>query len=167
MEKIDNQSFFTALQKPKWKGIIPHILLESPQSEENIGAIIRLADNIGVSKIYILNGRDYKWGKIKRNATTAYNKVKLIEIEEIDTILDGYDHVIGVDTLSGAEDIMAVETPKESCLLCYGNESVGMSEALAAKMQKAYYIPVLGQTYSLNLSQSVGISLYLYLKGQK
>ena len=101
-QKIDNQTFFNQNSTPYWSNP-PIVVAWKFSSAENLGALLRVCDNFGVKQVlFVGDEKDYKQSKIKRNATTSFNKIdwKFISAQTIWEALPSGVLKIGVDTTS-------------------------------------------------------------------
>ena len=74
-QKIDNQTYFHQAITPKWE-TPPIVIAWKFSSAGNLGAILRVCDNFGVQQVFFVgDAKDYKKAKIKRNATTSFDKI--------------------------------------------------------------------------------------------
>ena len=83
-QKIDNQTYFNQNRTVSWNNP-PIVVAWKFSSAENLGALLRVCDNFGVKQVFFVgNEVDYKSSKIKRNATTSFNKVEWCFVSEND-----------------------------------------------------------------------------------
>jgi len=162
--KIDNQTFFSENKNPKW--INPPIVVAWKfSSAENLGALLRVCDNFGITKAYFIgNAADYKTSKIKRNATTSFNKLSWKFISETDFWEQICDETIkiAVDTTSESVAINQFDfktITKEYCLF-FGNETIGLEDTVIKKCDYSIHIPMTGNSLSMNVVQAAAVTLY-------
>ena len=79
---INNQEYFNKAKTPSWEKP-PIVVAWQFSSAENLGALLRACDNFGVQQVFFVGDEaSYKISKIKRNATTAFNKISFKFIDE-------------------------------------------------------------------------------------
>jgi tRNA G18 (ribose-2'-O)-methylase SpoU len=158
-----SQSFFENREYNLWKNDNAPILVGiGIRAPENIGAMIRLAGNVGCRKvIFVDNEESHNTRKIKKVATTAYNKVDW-RFEIIDNwkklIPDGYKF-IAMETTPDSELIYDISWPLKTVLVV-GDERYGIDEDTLNECEKKAYIPMVGSVKSLNVVQAASIGLF-------
>ena len=144
------------------KNNLPLIILDSPKTPENIGSIMRLAGNMGISEIYILaNDSNFRLSKIKKAASTAsdYVKLKFISLELLNTLKEDEYEFIAIETCDTATNIYQFAFSKKLAFI-FGNESNGISEEVLSLCDNALYIPLAGSVKSMNISHAVAVTLF-------
>mgnify|MGYP000156205387 CR=1 FL=1 len=164
MNKIDNQTFFNEHESPKWE-TAPIVVAWKFTSADNLGALIRVCDNFGVKQVFFVgNELDYKLSRIKRNATTAFKKVEwsFISENQIWENLPKETLKIAVDTTSESVAINDFDFKKyknEMCLF-FGNETIGLEDGVVKKCDASVHIPMIGNSFSMNVVQAASVTLY-------
>ncbi len=150
------------------------LILENIRSVENVGSIFRTADAAGVGKIYLVGytpAPTDRFGRERRDfAKVSLGAEKNIAWEAKSDILALISELKaqGVQIISIEQSPKAIDYRSTKVTLpvafIYGNEVDGVtSEALAAS-DKVVAIPMKGKKESLNVSVSVGISLFRLLE---
>lgn len=162
-EKIDNQTFFNSHPTPSW--VAPPIVIAwKLSSAENLGALLRVCDNFGIKEAFFVGMEsDYKASRIKRNATTSYNKVDWSFISEIDLwkqLPQGITK-IAVDTTSKSIPIQEFDFNELNtfCLL-FGNETIGLESEIITMCNTSIHVPMIGESFSMNVVNSATAVLY-------
>ena len=150
-----------------------YLILHNIRSVQNVGAIFRTADAVGISKIYLTGytptpldrfGRErsdvaktalgaqksVEWEYVK-TATTIINKLKKDKIE-----------IIAVEQSSNAIDYKKVKIKQDTAFV-FGNEVKGLSKSVLGKSDVVVQINMLGQKESLNVSVAVGVLMFRVL----
>jgi tRNA G18 (ribose-2'-O)-methylase SpoU len=163
-QKIDNQIYFNRNKTANW--VKPPIVVAWKfSSAENLGALLRVCDNFGVKQVFFVGDEsDYKASKIKRNATTSFKKIEwcfLSSVQLWDT-LPNEVLKIAVDTTSKSVTLNNVDFKKMSKELCFffGNETIGIEEEVVSKCDSSIHIPMLGESFSMNVVQSASVILF-------
>ncbi len=146
------------------------LILPDIRSAENVGAMFRTADAVGVSKIYINGytpcpidrfGRERKdiakaalgaetfisWEYVK-SAITNINKLKK----------EGYT-IVGLEQDKNSVNYKKFKAPKK-CALVVGNEVLGLDKKIKKLCDTLIEIPMKGKKESLNVSVATGVALY-------
>jgi tRNA G18 (ribose-2'-O)-methylase SpoU len=71
--------------------------------------------------------------------------------------------VIGIDNVPGAEVLDPAALPRR-CILLFGQEGPGLSEAARAACARVLYIPQYGSTRSVNAGVASGIAMYAWIR---
>jgi len=129
---------------------------------ENIGNIIRLADNVGAKKVFIL-GADFhlRLSSIKKTAGLSFNRVHLsfVTPEEFFGDLDPDYRVIGIETSSDSVNIFKEKLPDKIAFVL-GNERHGLPESILEKCRVKVHIPMTGPCKSMNVSHALSVALF-------
>ena len=129
---------------------------------DNIGAMIRLADNIGATEVCFLGREeDHRLGKVRRAAASSRDNIKWYFSEETDLrkIVPQGKSIVAIETADNATCIYDTPLP-ENVAFIVGSESHGLSDALLAQCDQVVYIPVPGPTRSLNVSHAAAVALF-------
>lgn len=164
MKKIDNQTFFNQHKTATWDSA-PIVVAWKFSSADNLGALLRVSDNFGVKQVFFVgNEADYKNSRIKRNSTTSYNKIdwKFIDENEIWEVLPENYRKLAVDTTSESVDLSQFnfEELKGSFCLIFGNETIGLEDEVIDKCGASVHIPMIGESFSMNVVQSAAVTLF-------
>jgi tRNA G18 (ribose-2'-O)-methylase SpoU len=142
------------------------LFLDNITGEANIGSIFRLADAFGVQEI-IFTGTppNLKSNRLKRTSRNTHTTVNFRFCENgVDYInqlkRDSYK-AIGIEITSESKSIQDISISEDSrLLLIAGNERHGISEEILGCAEDIYHIEMFGNNSSMNVAQSIGISLY-------
>jgi len=146
------------------------LILHDIRSVENVGAIFRTADAIGVSKIIISGytpapidrfGRER--GDLKKTALGAEKTIPWEQVKNINTKIknlkkEGFD-IIALEQNPKSLDYKKYK-PKEKTAVIVGSEVLGVSEKNLSLCDYILEIPMNGEKESLNVSVATGILLY-------
>jgi TrmH family RNA methyltransferase len=141
------------------------LLIDAVQDPGNLGTMIRTADAAGIDAVIVGHGSvDIFNSKVLRSAQGSHFHLPIVRgnLEEwIETLKKRNIPVYGT-ALENAK-IYTEIAPQEEFALIVGNEGSGMNKDLLAKTTSNLYIPIYGQSESLNVAVAAGILLY-YLK---
>lgn len=149
------------------------LVLDDIRSVHNVGSIFRTADCAGVSKIYLCGytpapvdrfGRKRKdFAKVSLGAedSVAWQAASDAASAIRELKAEGY-RVIAVEQDEASIDYREAE-PEFPLAIVYGNEVDGIPKDTLALCDIVAEIPMAGEKESLNVSVSVGISLFRLL----
>ena len=129
---------------------------------DNMGAMIRLADNIGASEVCFLGKEEeHRLGKVRRAAASSRDNIRWYFSEESDLhrIVPEGKQIVAIETADNATCIYDTQLPEDVAFIV-GSESHGLSEELLAQCDMVVYIPVPGPTRSLNVSHAAAVALF-------
>jgi len=154
-EKLNPESLFQRVPRPI-------IIADHLMTPDNIGAMIRLADNIGASEICFLGKEDeHRLGKVRRAAASSRDNIHWYFSEETDLhkIVPEGKTIVAIETADNATCIYDTQLP-ENVAFIVGSESHGLSDELLSQCDMVVYIPVPGPTRSLNVSHAAAVALF-------
>ncbi|MBR1513081.1 MAG: TrmH family RNA methyltransferase [Bacteroidales bacterium] len=140
----------------------PLLIADHLMTPDNIGAMIRLADNIGALEVCFLgNEDDHRLSKIRRAAASSRDNIRWYFSEEthLRNIVGQGKAIVAIETSDNATCIYDTPLPQNVAFIV-GSESQGLSEDLLAQCDKVVYIPVPGPTRSLNVSHAAAVALF-------
>jgi len=162
---LSSVDLFRTLQTNKFyeQAHRPIIIADNLRTPENMGAVLRLAGNIGAAlTLFVTNAPiNFKTYKIKRTASGAYEKSawKIIEPKELaQHIPPGYE-IVALETEATAQNIYNTQLPDKMAILV-GNELFGIDPKLMAMAQHKVFIPLPGEIYSLNVTHALSVGLF-------
>jgi tRNA (guanosine-2'-O-)-methyltransferase len=140
------------------------VILENVFDPHNIAAVIRTADAVGVSEMYIVNTilPTYKqFGK--RSSSGAINWMRLHEFDNLADCITAvrkkynkiYSTHLGTDSVTMHELNLT-----DSVALAFGNEQKGLTAEFLKESDGNFIIPQVGMIQSLNISVACAVSLY-------
>jgi tRNA (guanosine-2'-O-)-methyltransferase len=140
-----------------------HVVLENIHDPHNVSAIFRTCDSVGVPKVSLLYTFE-KFPKLSRISSASANKwVEKERYTNPDECIDKL-HAEGFKVYSSmlakdAIDFYSLDLT-EKVAIVVGNEHRGISEEVAKKSDKTFYIPMHGMIQSLNVSVATAVILY-------
>lgn len=144
----------------------PIIVGYNIKTPENIGSIIRLADNITCKKVlFITKDNQIRESKIRKTASSSFNSIdwKFCKLSELEDEIPVDYYKIAIETSSDSLSIYKTELPKKIAFII-GNEISGIANDLLDKCNKIVHIPVFGKNTSLNVSHALAISVFEWQK---
>ena len=142
------------------------ILVKDMESPSNVGNIFRIADALGVEKIYLSGNTQVPPNtKIRRVSRAAELYVDYQYVENpVDTLqalsAKGYE-IVGLDITSESIDLndFVVKSESKICLVL-GSERSGIHESLLKECDVTVHIPMVGKKSSMNVGNAFAISVY-------
>jgi tRNA G18 (ribose-2'-O)-methylase SpoU len=136
------------------------------RTPENLGAIVRLAGNLGVAQVWFIHQNfQLNLQKIKYVAHTSLSHVDFKMVTEqqfLAMIPPGYQ-TIALETSSLSTNIFTTKLPQKTILIC-GNERHGMPESFINQCHSSVFIPLPGLTRSMNVSHALTIAAFEWAK---
>lgn len=142
------------------------IILDDVRSMQNVGAIFRTADAFAATAIYLCGytpappHRD-----IHKTALGATETVHWQHFPDVSTAIataSGQGYTIwSVEQTHNSVSLAALEVPAgQHIALVFGNEVNGVSDTALSLSQAVIEIPQWGSKHSLNISVSVGVTVW-------
>ncbi len=163
IEHTSSQSFFENIDYQLWsKDDAPILVGIGIRAPENIGAMIRLAGNVGCRKVLFVDEEEnHNLQKVKKVATTAYKKVdwQFVKYREWKSFIPSDYTFIAMETTSDSELIYNVSWPDKTVFIV-GDERYGIDMDTLSVSDKKVYVPMIGSVKSLNVVQASAIGLF-------
>jgi tRNA G18 (ribose-2'-O)-methylase SpoU len=136
-----------------------HVAVENWQHDLNIGTVVRNANAFLAAEVHIVGER--RWNRRGAMVTDRYQHVR--HHPTLDAFAgwasDAGLPVLGVDLLPGSTSIVEAELPR-ACVLLFGQEGPGLSDAARGLVDAVLHIPQYGSTRSINAGVASGIAMY-------
>ncbi|HET6818752.1 MAG TPA: TrmH family RNA methyltransferase [Mycobacteriales bacterium] len=140
-----------------------HVAIENWQHDFNIGAVVRNANAFLAAEVHIVGKR--RWNRRGAMVTDAYQHVR--HHADLAALADWAKSeslpIVGIDNLPGSHDITTAELPR-ACVLLFGQEGPGLSEAARHACTSVLHIPQFGSTRSINAGVASGIAMYEWVR---
>ncbi len=140
-----------------------HVAIENWKHDLNIGAVVRNANAFLAAEVHIIGRRN--WNRRGAMVTDRYQHIRYHALLEdfASWATDAGWPVLGVDNLPGAEPIGEAEIPR-ACVLLFGQEGPGLSDAARKACERVLSIPQFGSTRSINAGVASGIAMYEWVR---
>jgi tRNA G18 (ribose-2'-O)-methylase SpoU len=140
----------------------PVIAAWQTHNPENIGNLIRIADNLGAKELFI-PGVDFqiRMSAIKKTAGLSFANVslKFIHPDDFFSQIDQEYRLVAIETSLGSSNIFATKLP-EKIVFMLGNETNGIPEEILSKCHLQVHIPMTGKCKSMNVSHALAVALF-------
>ena len=145
-----------------------HVVLFEPEIPQNTGNIARTcaATNTALDLVHPL-GFDISDKAVKHAGLDYWKDVKITEYKSITEFLSKHenDKLFFYSTKARFTYNKITYPQEEDCYIIFGKESKGIpEEVLLAHPETTVRLPMVGDTRSLNLSNSVAIGVYEYYR---
>lgn len=147
------------------------IVLHQPRYPENIGAAVRAMRNMGISRLTVVDPREYDLEKIRKMATHAcLETVDGIRIQNtLKEALEPFQYVVGTTARLGgqrrtsapgamAEKLVSISRENQVAIV-FGREDRGLANDDLMLCHELVHIPT-AEFSSLNLAQAVMVMCY-------
>jgi tRNA G18 (ribose-2'-O)-methylase SpoU len=136
-----------------------HVAVENWQHDLNIGTVVRNANAFLAAAVHIVGER--RWNRRGAMVTDRYQHV--MHHATVDELASWADDaglpILGIDLLPGSRPLPEADLPRR-CLLLFGQEGPGLSEAARERCSVVLHIPQFGSTRSINAGVASGIAMY-------
>lgn len=140
-----------------------HIAIENFGNDANIGAVVRTANAFAVDTVHIVGRR--RWNRRGAMVTDRYQRLAHHDSTEqlMAFAAENGLAVVAVDNVPGAVRLEAAALPRE-CLMVFGQEGPGISEAARAGAALTVSIAQFGSTRSINAGVAAGIAMHAWIR---
>ena len=140
-----------------------HVAIENWQHDFNIGSVVRTANAFLAREVHIVGRR--RWNRRGAMVTDRYQHVRhhtdvaaLVSWARAEELA-----IVGVDNLPGAEPLETYALPRR-CVLVFGQEGPGLSEAVRAAADAVVSIAQYGSTRSINAGAAAAIAMHAWIR---
>jgi tRNA G18 (ribose-2'-O)-methylase SpoU len=139
-----------------------HVAIENFGGDANIGSVVRTANAFAVHTVHIVGRR--RWNRRGAMVTDRYQHLRHHDTtaELLDFAAGAGLDVIAVDNVPGAERLEQTALPR-NCLLIFGQEGPGITDAAKAGAVRTVSIAQFGSTRSINVAAAAGIAMYAWI----
>ena len=140
-----------------------HVAIENWQHDLNIGSIVRTANAFLAKQVHIIGNK--RWNRRGAMVTDRYQHIlHHPTVEEFvawsKTANDGKEMpIIAIDNVPGCKQLESYKLP-ETCVLLFGQEGPGLSDAAIAASKDVVEITQYGSTRSINASAAAAITMH-------
>ena len=140
-----------------------HVAIENWEHDRNIGTVVRTANAFAAAAVHIVGRR--RWNRRGAMMTDVYQHIcHHATVEELAAWASEEElPVVGVDNLPGAVPLETTELP-ERCVLLFGQEGPGLSEAARAAAARVVSVSQFGSTRSINAGVAAGIAMHAWIR---
>ncbi|MEW9571189.1 TrmH family RNA methyltransferase [Rhodanobacter sp. Si-c] len=143
------------------------LLAHDVQRPANVGSLFRLADALGMEKIY-LTGRSCTPAhpKARKAARTTEQRVPFVHAGDplpvVAALKQAGYRIVSLEISSTSIDLAELPVaPGDRICLVLGNESTGVCQPLLDASDATVHIPMLGNNSSMNVANACAIATYV------
>jgi tRNA G18 (ribose-2'-O)-methylase SpoU len=140
-----------------------HVAIENWEHDLNIGSVVRTANAFNAAAVHVVGRR--RWNRRGAMVTDRYLHV----VHHPDTAAlaawargEGLP-LLGVDNLPGAVPLETAVLPR-ACVLVFGQEGPGLSEAAREGVSQVLSIAQFGSTRSINAGAAAAIAMHTWIR---
>jgi tRNA G18 (ribose-2'-O)-methylase SpoU len=144
------------------------VAIENWEHDLNIGSVVRTANAFLAAEVHIVGRR--RWNRRGAMVTDRYQHLRYhptVEDFAAWAVTAGPDGaplpVLGIDNLPGSVPLEGYSLPRE-CVLVFGQESVGLSDAVRAIARDTLSIAQFGSTRSINAGAAAAIAMHAWIE---
>lgn len=143
-----------------------HVAIENWAHDLNIGSVVRTANAFNAAGVHVVGRR--RWNRRGAMVTDRY-----LHVHHHPDVADllawaatagpggGALPVLGIDNVPGSVPLDGYPVP-EACVLLFGQESAGLSEAARAGAEAVLHIDQYGSTRSINAGAAAAIAMHAW-----
>jgi tRNA G18 (ribose-2'-O)-methylase SpoU len=139
-----------------------HVAIENWQHDMNIGSIVRSANAFAADTVHIVGRK--RWNKRGAMVTDRYQHVQYHEdVASFVAWANGAElPIVAIDNVPGSVIIETFDFPR-SCVLLFGQEGPGLSDAALAAADSVVEISQFGSTRSINASAAAAVAMHSWV----
>jgi tRNA G18 (ribose-2'-O)-methylase SpoU len=143
-----------------------HVAIENWQHDLNIGSIVRTANAFLAKQVHIIGNK--RWNRRGAMVTDRYQHIlhhpTVEEFVEWSKTANGGKQmpIIAIDNVPGCKQLETYKLP-ETCVLLFGQEGPGLSDAAIAASKDVVEITQYGSTRSINASAAAAITMHQWV----
>ena len=140
-----------------------HVAIENFAHDLNIGSVVRTANAFAAAEVHIVGRR--RWNRRGAMVTDRYQHLRYHEDAHALAQWASAEGlpVLGVDNLPGAVPLETTDLP-ERCVLLFGQEGPGLSEAARGECSQVLSIGQFGSTRSINAGAAAAIAMHAWVR---
>lgn len=139
-----------------------HIAIENFGHDANIGTVVRTANAFAAAAVHIVGRR--RWNRRGAMVTDRYQH--LVHHNDVGELLEYAARedltVVAVDNVPGSVPLETAVLPR-NCLLLFGQEGPGVTEAAKQAAVMTVSIAQFGSTRSINAGVAAGIAMHAWI----
>jgi tRNA G18 (ribose-2'-O)-methylase SpoU len=144
-----------------------HVAIENWQHDLNIGSIVRTANAFLAAEVHIIGNK--RWNRRGAMVTDRYQHVRhhptvedFVEWTRTGSFAARQLPIIAIDNIPGCQQIERYTLPEE-CVLLFGQEGPGLSDAAITASEAVLEITQFGSTRSINASAAAAIAMHSWV----
>jgi len=140
-----------------------HVAIENWQHDFNIGSIVRTANAFAASEVHIVGRR--RWNRRGAMVTDRYQHVRHHATADdlVVWVRSSGLPLLGIDNVEDSSPIERHELPR-ACVLVFGQEGPGLSEAMRSACDVTLSIAQFGSTRSINAGAAAAVAMHAWVR---
>ena len=140
-----------------------HVAIENLEHDFNIGSIIRTANAFLAQEIHIVGRK--RWTRRGAMVTDRYQHIRHHETpaELREWAAKAGVPIFGIDNFPESEPLEEFDLPR-SCVLLFGQEGSGLSQAARESCDAALSIAQFGSTRSMNVGAAAAVAMHAWIR---
>ena len=142
------------------------VICEDMLDPLNVGSVFRLADAMGVEKLYLAGASVAPpHRKVSRTARSTEKRVAYrVAVDKLATLdqlkAEGWQ-LIGLEITNNSRSLFDCQLPTDKPIAIWvGSENVGISPEVLERLDFCVHIPMQGINSSMNVVQALGMALF-------
>jgi tRNA G18 (ribose-2'-O)-methylase SpoU len=139
-----------------------HMAVENWAHDLNIGSVVRTANAFAAAEVHVVGRR--RWNRRGAMVTDRYQHLR--HHPDVASLLAWADDaglpVLGIDNLPGSVPLEGYPLPR-ACVLLFGQEGTGLSDAARAGVRDVLHIAQYGSTRSINAGAAAAIAMHAWI----
>ena len=140
-----------------------HVAIENLEHDFNIGSVVRTANAFNAASVRVVGRR--RWNR--RGAMVTDRYLHVVHHDDAAALADWAGEtglpLVGVDNLPGAVALETFDLPRR-CVLLFGQEGGGLSDAARAACDATVSIAQFGSTRSINVGAAAAIAMHAWVR---
>jgi tRNA G18 (ribose-2'-O)-methylase SpoU len=139
-----------------------HVAIENWAHDLNIGSVVRTANAFLAAEVHIVGRR--RWNRRGAMVTDRYQHIRHHpDVADLAAWADDAGlPLLGIDNTPGSVPLEGYPLPR-ACVLLFGQESAGLSEAARAACGDVLHIRQFGSTRSINAGAAAAIAMHAWV----
>lgn len=140
-----------------------HVAIENLKHDLNIGSIVRTANAFLAAEVHVVGKR--RWNRRGAMVTDRYQHIRHHgDPTELARFAAERDlPILGLDNVPGSAALESAELPRR-CVLLFGQEGAGLSDAALAVCDQTLAIAQFGSTRSINVGAAAAIAMHSWIR---
>jgi tRNA G18 (ribose-2'-O)-methylase SpoU len=140
-----------------------HVAIENWAHDFNIGSVVRTANAFNAASVHVVGRR--RWNRRGAMVTDRYQHIQHHQTVDdlIDWAADVGLPVFGIDNVEGSLPLETFVLPP-ACVLLFGQEGSGLSEAARDACAEVLAIAQFGSTRSINAGAAAAIAMHAWVR---
>lgn len=139
-----------------------HVAIENFHHDANIGSVVRSANAFGAAAVHVVGRK--RWNRRGAMVTDRYQHIHHHDsaAQLGQWAMEAGTVVVGIDNVPGSVPIETYTFP-ERCVLVFGQESTGLTDAMVGQCREVVHITQYGSTRSINVGAAAAVAMWAWV----